>query len=181
MHERRAIREAVIASLLNATDAGARVSKSRIAPLPTTELPAISVYGSDEAVDPASRETAPRELKRSVSITIDAWVLAPPAPGGLDDVLDDGLCLQIETALDLNPVLGLDVVDDVVLVSTEIGQDLTGARPMGVARMTFDVRYYTQRRVRAAMEALDDFNTMDVKYPKIDGAHPLAAPRRPKG
>lgn len=162
MHERQAIREALVSALVaGATPAGDRVFKTRLAPMRDAELPAISVYTLDEETDQASRKTSPRELKRSVSVAIEAWAKAGT---NVDDTLDD-LALAIETAMDADQNLGATAFDS-VLTRTEIGLKLDGDRPMGCAHLEYEVTYHTDLRVT---EPVDDFDTMAASY-RVNGA-----------
>ena len=160
-HERQDIRDAVIALLKGtapdyATAAEARVFPSRMAPLRTVELPAISVYTDNETVDPASGNSAPRELKRTVELVIEAWVRAT---SDVEDALDD-FALEIETALDADTEFN-DTAYSSSLDSTEIGLKLDGDKPMGCVRLKYSVTYHTDLRVTAPG---DNFDSADVHY-----------------
>ncbi len=176
MHERQAIRQAIVAQLRGsaptyATAAGARVFETRMAPLRQTELPAIAVYAGDEAIDPDSASTAPRELKRTLTVAVEAWVRLTE---NVDDALDD-LALEIETAMDSDLNFG-SLAFDSVLSSTEIGLKMDGDRPMGCARLEYSVTYHTDLRVDAVA---DEFDTADIQYSlegnqaTLDQAHDL--------
>lgn len=169
-HERQQIREAIKTQLIGAlpgptyaTAAGARVYESRLAPIPTAQLPAISVYTADETVDPASYDTAPRELKRTVNVSIVGWV-STVANGAIEDALD-ALALQIETAMDSDLNLSTTAFTS-GLLSTEIGISNDGNRPMGAVSLTYSIVYYTDIRVSAPVDELD---TVDVRH-SLDGA-----------
>lgn len=161
IHERQTIREAVVAALSGNTSAGTRVSKSRLAPNDAAQLPAINVYTDVEAVDPVSHESAPRTLRRAVSITIDAWVAADV---NLDDALD-AISLEIEAAMDTDVWLA-GAARDSYLTASEIGMTRDGARPMGVVQLKYDVEYRTTPRIAAVVDA---FVTADVRFPKLNG------------
>lgn len=157
MHERQAIREAIVTALTNETAADDRVFKTRLAPLPRALLPAISVYTQDEETEPASKRTAPRELKRTVTVGIDAWCSAKE---DVDDALDD-LALEIEAAMDeADQGLG-GTAFDCVLARTEVGFKTDGDRPMGCVHLEYEVTYHTELRVVAPT---DDFDTASVSY-----------------
>jgi len=165
-HERQQIRDAVVAQLIGAvvvgpvttyaTAAGARVYKSRQPPVPTAQLPAIGVYTDSEEVDPASKNTAPRELKRMPVVAIEGWV---SASGDVDDACDD-LALEIETAMDADDSLDGCAFSS-VLSSTEIGLFTQGNRPMACVRLEYSVVYHTDLRVA---DPVDDFDTMGTQY-----------------
>ncbi len=162
-HERQAIREAVIDQLIGDspynTSAGLRVTKSRMAPHAQAQLPAISVYTDDESVDPASRMTAPRELKRTVQLAIEAWVVAD---ADVDDALD-AIALQIETAMDADLEFD-ETAYSSVLASTETGIKLDGNRPMGAVRMVYTVVYHTDLRTSVADAAMDEFDEAGINF-----------------
>lgn len=163
MHERQAIREAVIARLKGtapawATSARDRVYSSRMAPLRTAQLPAISVYVDSDVVDDLSKNSAPRELKRTVTIAVEGWV---PAAGDtpVDDALDE-LALQIETAMDGDLNLAGTAFDS-MLTLTEIGIKLDGDRPLACAHLEFAVDYHSPLRVA---EPVDDLTTVAAQW-----------------
>lgn len=161
MHERQAIREAVIAQLIGTapafrTSAQGRVTKSRMAPMRGTELPAINIYTDGDETDANSKDTAPRELKRTTVVTIEAWAKYAE---NVDDALDD-LALEIETAMDRDLNLANTAFDS-VLERTEIGIKLDGDRPMGCVHLEYAVTFHTDLRVAAPT---DIFDTASVRY-----------------
>lgn len=160
MHERQAIREAVVAQLVGVapvfrTAARDRVTKSRMAPI-RGELPAINVYTDGEEIDANSKNSAPRELMRTMTVTIEAWAKYAE---NVDDALDD-LALEIETAMDLDLNLANTAFDS-VLERTEIGIKLDGDRPMGCVHLEYAVTFHTDLRVAAPT---DIFDTATVRY-----------------
>lgn len=167
-HERKLIRDAVIAALVNQTTAGARVTKSRFAPNAQDELPAISVYGKEESTEEESRRSAPRKLKRMLQLEVVGWVVVPPG-GELDDVVDD-LAFQIETAMDADVNFGGEAADS-VLVGSEIGHDVSGQRPVGCVLLTYQFVYRTPQRLAPLT---DKFNTLNTKITNV-GAGPIHA------
>jgi hypothetical protein len=161
MHERQAIREAVVSQLVGIapafrTDARDRVFKSRQSPLRSSELPAINVYTETESNRPGSESTAPRELVRTVVVAIEAWVQATE---NVDDTLD-AIALQIETAMDLDLELSSTAFQS-VLTSTEIGITTNSERPMGCVHLEYAVTYHSDLRVVAPV---DIFDTATVGY-----------------
>lgn len=157
MHQRQAIREAVVAALLNQTAAGAHVYESRMAPLNKHELPSIIVYTESEAVTEDSKSTAPRELDRRLVLAIEVAVRASE---DVDDDLDD-LAVQIEKALHLDPTLG-DKVSDLILASTEIELFEESKGRIGAMKLLYNVRYFTYAP-EADDVTLDAFETADIK------------------
>lgn len=157
MHERKDIRDAIVAALVAAgASFGSRVFPSRNPPLRTAELPAVCVYTDDEAVDRASWSTAPRELTRTVNVAVEAWARATD---DIEDVLD-ALALEVETAMDADLNLD-DTAFDSGLLSTEIGIASAGDRPMGAARLIYSVVYHTELR---APPVEDAFDVADIHY-----------------
>lgn len=156
MHERKAIRDAVIAQLTGApgtwaTAAGPRVTSSRMAPQRLAELPAVSVYTGEEAIDPKSAGTAPRELTRRLVLVVEGWVKASDP---IDDVLD-ALALELETAMDADQFLG-NTCGFSILDSTSMGIKVDGDRPLGCVHLEYAVTYRSDLRKAVAT---DKFNT----------------------
>lgn len=167
MHERAAIRKAVVSALVGrapafATSARDRVTSSRQAPIREAELPTINVYVDGETVDDVTASDSPRELTRTVVLVVEGWA---GATADLDDVLDD-LALEIERAVDADPFLG-DTAADSVLTNTEIGLKIDGSRPLGCVHLEFAITYRTPQRVA---EATDDFLRADVQHGAADAA-----------
>jgi hypothetical protein len=157
VHQRTKIRNAVVARLVNRTDAGQRVFPSRVTSLRRVkDLPAISVYMLTEDVDAESLNTAPRELTRQSPLIIEAWV----NPGDDPDVAMDDLSEQIETAMHADPYFfdgprfaangitpidpaPLPLVSESYLTATEMELLEMGDRLMGFLAMTYLVTYRT--------------------------------------
>ena len=152
-HQRTLIRGAVVAQLLGATAAGARVYPTRILPLRRPELPVISVYTLEEAVTAASLATAPRELSRELPVMIEGWV----APGDNVDDAMDALALEIETAMHADPYLA-DTAAESILDSTVMEVVEDGDRMMGLVVLTYAVTYRTS--APEATADMDDFLRM---------------------
>jgi len=155
-HQRKVIRDAAAAALTNATAAGPRVFAARKIALRRLELPALAVYALQEAVDPASIETAPRELTRNLKLVIEAQVEG----GNVDDALD-AISAEIEKAIDADETLA-GAAAHAILETTDLDVFESGDRAIGSAILTYAVTYYTY-----APEAEDvplvDFVTADVK------------------
>jgi hypothetical protein len=146
-HQRQVIREAVVAQLKGRTSAEDRVFKSREIPLKRCELPAICVYTLEETVDQDSRQSSPRRLSRPLQVAVE---LVVENSEDVDDVID-ALALEVEDALEADPFFGSSCVDS-MLASTQIGIDVTGAKPVGRALMAYAVLYETT----ATAATLDD-------------------------
>lgn len=158
MHERQAIRDAVVAALLGETAAGARVEASRFEPADADELPMVCVYTLEESVSQDSVNTAPRELTRSLRVAIDGYA-GVPANGAIDTSLDD-LALEIETAMDADLNFGSAVADS-ILENTEVLIGLAGERPLGCVHLIYAMTYRTYQRIADPDDALD---SVDVHY-----------------
>ncbi|MCC7041109.1 MAG: hypothetical protein IT516_12445 [Burkholderiales bacterium] len=137
-HLRRQIREAVGTKLTGLTTTGSRVYQSRVYPVQNTELPCLLVFARSESVE-AESVHAPRVLSRLLQIEVDA---VTKATADLDDTLDQ-ICKEVEIAL-APPVSGglMNLVEDIVLRSTDIELSGSAEKPTGVARMVFEVSYY---------------------------------------
>lgn len=155
-HPRQLVRHAVVAQLTGKTAAGSRVYPDRRIPFERVELPALAVYVPTESVEVTSRATAPRELDRRAQVVVEALVQQAT---GVDDALD-ALALQVEDALHADWTLG-GKSSDLLLTSTETDVIDTGKQLVGVVRLEFEVRYYSEATPAAT---LDDFKTADVRH-----------------
>jgi hypothetical protein len=157
-HPRMLIRHAIVALLLNATAAAARVYTSRVDPLRKGSLPAISVYIlSEEIKQDVSSAAAPREIERVANVELAGFV------GGGDeqavtDAMDD-LSKQIEDVMDADPYLGGEAADSILdKINLEIRAEDGHSDPLvGVAVLTYSVTYRTSPATPAE---LDDFVTV---------------------
>lgn len=156
-HPRKLIRQAVVAQLIAAsTAAGSRVEATREIPRRRATEPAIGVYTPTETNESDSR-SAPRELKRSTEVIIEAIVVGT---SGVDDALDD-LAEEIENALDADDTFG-GAANESSYVSTDLETIEDGARTVGLVRLTYNAVYH--RFAPEAVDAPDAFETADVKY-----------------
>lgn len=136
-HVRKQIRDR-IAALLTSDVAlvGGRVYKSRVYALTQSKLPAITVYIGSE--DSSLVTVGSKTLMRTVSVSVDIYENATTS---LDDNLD-ALAVQVEESIAADFQLN-GLAKDAVLVSTEIDFSGESEQPVGVARLTFNVRYVT--------------------------------------
>ncbi len=170
IHERQAIRDAIVAALVSQTSAGTRVSKSRREPVRSVELPAISVYVESEKTNEKTFLTAPVELERILTVSIDAWVSADGKEADrLEDTLD-AIALQVETAMDVDTNLSGTAYWS-ALAATELGTlaAAEGRRPMGCAHLEYTVVYHSDARVADAQGLRPDFDTADFKIAVAPG------------
>lgn len=159
-HQRQLIRDQIVALLKAAnTAAGTRVYESRRAPLRDWELPALNVLTGEESVDSESRNTAPRELMRQMTLTIEGYVSAPDS-GKVDQTMDD-LLAQVEIVMHADRFFG-GLCMDSLLTGVETGISETGERRIAAVLITYDVTYRTFAPDRAD-QTLNDFVTADTK------------------
>lgn len=126
--------------LTGTTNAGSRVTSTRMDTWRPGELPALSVYTLDESVDDASLQTAPRELTRELELKIVAWVAdKDSAPAG--DAMDD-IAMQVESVMDVDPYLGGRCVES-ILGDTTVQILADGDPLLGLLTMTYRVTYRT--------------------------------------
>ena len=159
-HERQHIRAAVLARLLNQTDARERVVASRLIAWRAKDLPAIAIYTRSETSEEG--QASPRELKRRCTVSIEA---AAKAVDGIDDTLDR-LARQIERALDRegDETFGLEFVSDFLLIGGESDLSGEGENLLGVMRLDYLCTYYTGVP-RAEDQTLGPFVGADIVYP----------------
>ena len=172
-HQRQLIREAAKAALMTKTAAEERVAIARKSPWRTNQLPAIALYTERELVDPASRDTAPRELTRDLELVIEG---ALRDLGEGDEALMnalDAFATDIERAIHADDTLG-GTAADALLVSTEPENFDDGQQPCGAIRMVFTVTYRTDAPA-AEDVALVDLKTVDAKYTDLDGGADIHA------
>lgn len=167
-HPRQTIREAVVAALTGtapdyATAAGARVYETRVIPLQKVNLPALAVYTLRDTVDPASRNTSARELRRTLEVVVEGFV---KMAADVDDEIDD-LSLEIERAMHADETFG-GACGESLLSDTEIDVLETGNQLVGWVKLTYSVTYYTDAP-EALDTPLDDLETVNVKWTKLDG------------
>lgn len=142
-HQRKLIRQAIVARLLAAnTAAGDRVSSTRIDPIKKTRLPAISVYCLTEPVTSRASDSSIREIVRNARFEVVAKVRHTdglPAADALDDIAE-----EIENAMSLDETFAGAAADS-SLESTDIEiPDDGGPDPLiGIAVLTYSVIYYT--------------------------------------
>jgi hypothetical protein len=164
-HERRKIRDAVVAFLKNGIpligssptqylklDVGGRVYASRPEPIFPTEYPCALVYFVNEPVREinASRDT----IDRTMAVNVDLCHLLR---ADLDDELDR-LAWQAEIILLADHTLGLDFVNHISLSNTvPYQQNIEGEQYRGVTRLTFEADYWTERYTPGTVDEFLNF------------------------
>lgn len=172
-HPRELIRKQAVAVLMGATNAGASVYASRVAPLISngwqSELPAIIVYTMDESGEIFNQ--APREYRRQVELVVEIHAEGNEA---LDDTLDT-LARQVERLLLMDDTLG-DTVNDLQYVRSRMvlldqSEHLTGA-----CRLIFEAEYFDRHPDDLFNESLPDLNSIKTEY-SLGNAQPNPADR----
>jgi hypothetical protein len=136
-HVRKQIRDRIESTLATAvTLATGGVYASRVYPLTEAKLPAVTVYTSSEQSD--LQTMGARTLVRDLSVGVDIYVRMTSTFD--DDV--DAIATQIEEALAADYTLN-GLSKDTVLNSTEIEFSGETEQPVGIARLTYRVRYVT--------------------------------------
>jgi len=136
-HVRKQIRDRMASTIsTGATLVSSRVYTTRIYPLTDANLPAITVYTGSEV---SSRlNMGLNDLNRSLTVDVDVYVRATSTFD--DDV--DAIAVQIEEAIAGDfTVNGL--AKEAVLTGTEIQFSGDAEQPIGVAKLTYSVRYVT--------------------------------------
>lgn len=135
VHKRQQIRKAVVQLLQGKTAAEDRVFSSREVPWRQVDLPAISVFTSEETAELlGGGDVLTREAKLEVFACVSASAEA-------DDQIDS-LAEEIEKAMRADFHLGLAaVVDDSVLTETVMDVVDISGRMVGAVRLTFMVKY----------------------------------------
>lgn len=172
-HPRELIRKQAVALLLDATDAGASVYASRVAPLISnewqSELPAIIVFTMDESSEIFNQ--APREYLRKVELVVE---IHADGNGALDDTLDT-LARQVERLLLMDDTLG-GTANDLRysrsrMVLLDQAEKLTGA-----CRLIFEAEYLDRHPDDLFNQSLPDLNTVVTEY-SLGNAQPNPADR----
>lgn len=138
MHQRQAIRDAVIALLRGQTSVGDSVHKNVVIPKWRNRLPRIIVYTTDESVEEFTR--APRSLKRSLSLVIEIHVTSTDNDT-LQDTLDN-IAEEVENIMYVDHTL-TGTCDDQMLEQVELDFRGEGDQPIAACRMVFIVEYIT--------------------------------------
>jgi hypothetical protein len=136
-HVRKQIRDRVASTLTSGVAlAQRRVYASRVYPLTEAQLPALAVYSASEGS--GLQTMGLRTLMRELSLTVEVYVRVNER---FDDDID-ALCVQIEEAIAADYTLN-GLAKDTILTGTEIDFDGEAEKPVGVARLTYTIRYVT--------------------------------------
>lgn len=165
---RKVIRKKIAEILKDKTNAGGRVYPNATVPPWQEELPVILVYTVSE--NASKYAEAPRELERALSVTIEIIAEGPevneeladfkPGEVSVEDQVDN-IAEQVENAMSADETFG-GLTDDSILTNTEFEFDGNGGSPIGSARLTYSVTYFTMSpRSNPEFPA---FNTAGVDY-----------------
>lgn len=153
MHQRRVIREAVAAHLMDKVEAlGDRVFASREAPANVLAIledgPMANVYGRREHIKP---ENYPKSgfdsgVKRTLELAIEITAVGSTVDGKLDDIAH-----EIELLLENFEVAGLPSAE-FRLTSTEVDSTDEFEQPLGGALLLYDVDYWRPYRTDTSEE-----------------------------
>ncbi len=134
-HKRKEIRAYIKTELAELAGMAAKVFSNRPTPTWDVELPALFVYTLLEGGEPTA-DNGPSPSKRKLSLAIEVRVQADE---NLDDTIDD-LAELVEGKITADPTLGGNAAR-ASYVSTEIDVAAQGERPIGAARLTYEVEY----------------------------------------
>jgi len=136
VHARELIRKAVASAVTGLATTGTSVFTNRLYPYNDDDLPNLSVYAAQSPETVEDEGTMGSYQLRVLPVEI---VARAKTTAELEDTLDD-ICAEVETAL-----VGSAAVDALVkslrLISTEIEMDNDGEKPVGAARMEWEVIY----------------------------------------
>ena len=136
-HVRKQIRDRMASTIsTGVTLVSSRVYTTRVYPLTDANLPAITVYTGSEV---SSRlNMGLNDLNRSLTVDVDIYVRATSTFD--DDV--DAIAVQVEEAIAGDfTVNGL--AKEAVLTGTDIQFSGDAEQPIGIAKLTYSVRYIT--------------------------------------
>ena len=131
-HLHKQIRGAVVAKLTGLTTSGSRVYANRLAPLPDTTLPSLTITLDDETSEGLTVHQ-PQAQERTLTLSVSAMA---KASAGLDDTLDL-MSKEVEVALSSGITIG-GVHLDVLYTGMQFDDEQLD-KPVGVKRMTFSI------------------------------------------
>lgn len=136
-HVRKQIRDRIASTLTSGVSlVSNRVYASRVYPLTEAKLPAITVYTGAEISNRLNMGVS--DLNRSLSVEVDIYVRAT---GTFDDDVD-AIAVQVEEAIAGDFTVN-SLAKEAVLTGTDIQFSGDAEQPIGVAKLTFTVRYVT--------------------------------------
>lgn len=140
-HVRKQIRDQFVSILTAGVSlVSSRVYATRVYPLTQAKLPAITVTTSAEASEimVMGATMGAKSLDRTVDVSVSIY---ENAASSLDSALD-AIAVQVEEAIGADYTLG-GLAKHSVLTSTSIDFSGETEQPVGIATLTFSVRYVT--------------------------------------
>jgi hypothetical protein len=137
-HVRKQVRDAAAEALKGLPTTGQRVYENRLHDLQDSELPALRVFTDSEQIEIAAKGTA-RERRHILALIIEC---CSKKSAGMDDELD-AMIKEVIVRLDENQ----DIADVKFLEPRTVDIDMDGEaeKEIGVARITFEVPFYTSQ------------------------------------
>lgn len=133
-HSRQTIRGAVVTMLTGTTNAGANIYANRETALWSSELPAILVSFTSETAVP--EDASNRRFIRTLEMQVKVFAKGNT---GLDDSLDT-IAQQVENIIAANYSLSGTALGS-IYTGTQIEIEADGEVLVGIATLTFDVKY----------------------------------------
>lgn len=159
--QRKLIRKAAAAALLNRTLVGANVFASRSAPMwEDYELPAICIYGTRETI--TLQDESPRKYRRELELRIEVAATGADADDQLDDIGN-----QVEQCIGRSNRLTYakeQTVADILLAGEQLEYRTEGKRTIGALVISYTVTYYSYEPDELDSEPVDDFKSVDTDY-----------------
>jgi hypothetical protein len=135
-HVRKQIRDAVVTALTGLATTGTRVFENRTHELQDTNLPGLRIYTNDENISTGSMGSG-RLRHHTLDLVVEC---CSKKSSGMDDELD-AMIKEVTVALDANQ--GAGGAKFIEPRSIQIDMDGEAEKEIGVARITFEVPYYT--------------------------------------
>lgn len=171
---RKLIRQKFVEILKGKTSVGDRVFSNPSAPTWADELPVILIRTLTESSEMYGQ--APREYQRTLQVMVEIIVeggedgLCPstdidgqPCTTFVEDKLDD-IAQEMECALFVDDTVG-GTASDLMPLSAEFDFVAEGEKPIGSARMIYNVVYYELLPSSLdKVSGIDDFKTASVEY-----------------
>ena len=133
-HLHKQIRGAVVTKLTGLTTSGSRVYANRLAPLPDTTQPSLTIT-LDEETSEGLTVHQPQAQGRTLTLAVSAMA---KASSSLDDTLDL-MSKEVEVALSSGITIGSVHLD--VLYTGMTFDDEQLDKPVGIKRMTFSIEF----------------------------------------
>lgn len=133
---RKQIRDAVAAALAGLTTTGTRVFENRTHELQDADVPGLRLYTNEESIATGSMGVG-RRRQHTLDLVVEA---CSKQASGMDDELD-AMIKEVLERIDANQ--GAGGAKYIEPRRIEIDMEGEAEKEVGVARMTFEVLYYT--------------------------------------